>query len=456
MDNILSAVARRIEKNNPQQQAKQLVEFFYSGCKPKSAFKIGLELEKLPVNSYNYRAVPYSGKSGIAEFLEAFSNAEEVEQLKENANLLGLRGSIGTITLEPGCQTELSLVPFKKISDIDSLIKDYNAKTAAIGDEFGIIWVGCGIQPLSTYENIEIIPKTRYDIMSGYLPSKGKNALVMMKESAGLQVSIDYESEEDAMNKLKVALAISPIITAMFANSPIRNGMETGYKSYRALAWLYTDNERCGLISKKIFEGDYSFSDYANYLLNIPMFFIHRENRYINAVHLTFKRFISEGLAGFSAELDDWNLHATTVFPEARLKNVIEIRNCDCQRTGMIMALSALVKGIFYNPSALEQAWALVKDFSYEEIEQMRSEVPKYALETVIKNKKISDLAKELVNIAEASLIFHKETKEEAFYLEDLKELVEQGFCPADVVLKNWHHSWNRSVGKLVEYSRIS
>ena len=371
-------------------------------------------------------------------------------------NLLGLKGDFKYISLEPGSQTEISTYPHKRISEIASKIEDYNQKSAIIGEELGINWIGYGIQPVSTFDSIKIIPKKRYEIMTDYLPTKGDKALVMMRETAGIQTSIDYESEEDAMNKIKVSLAISPIITAMFANSPIRGGKDTGYKSYRASSWLKTDNDRCGLISRKIFEENFSFDDYAEYLLNTPMFFIERNNTLINTTHLTFNEFLNKGFDGFNATLEDWDIHMSTVFPDVRLRNYIEIRNCDSQRSDLILALPALIKGIMYNEDALNQVWELVKDFNWEELQEMRYLVPKFGFEATVKDIKVAKLAKELVNVAEFSLFSNPETRNEAVYLEKLKELVQQEKTPADIILKNWTSGWNKNIEKLVEYSKLS
>jgi glutamate--cysteine ligase len=445
-----------LERENLITDKKQLTKFFASGCKSKKDFKIGLEFEKIAVNSYNFKSVPYSGKNGLRDFLFKYKSFDRMDEIFIDDSLLGLNIDSGYISLEPGCQTELSTIPFEKVSDIASIIEEWNLKSAFLGEELGIYWLGCGIQPLSTFENIEMIPKKRYAIMSNYLPSKGSRSLVMMSETAGLQTIVDYESEEDAMLKLKVAMSISPVITAMFANSPIRGGKETGYKSYRASSWLDMDNDRCGFISKKIFNDDFSFADYAEFLLDVPMFFIEREKNIINATHLTFREYMSNGYDGHSASPEDWHTHITTVFPEVRLKNFLEIRNCDSQKADMILALPALIKGIIYNTDALAQSWELMKQFTYEQLEEMRHEVPKYALQTEINGIKVANLAKELVNIAEKSLLSDVDTAKDAVYLSKLKELVEQELSPADIILQNWNGSWNKNIEKFIEYSKLN
>ncbi len=445
-----------LKKERIIEDKSQLTEFFKSGCRPQEEFKIGLEFEKLAVNSYNYKAVPYSGQNGIRDFLGRYKSLTQTENILDDDNLIGLAGFSGNISLEPGSQMEISTIPCKKISELASIIQEYNFKTAIIGEELGIDWIGYGVQPVSTFESIELIPKKRYEIMTEYLPTRGNKALVMMRETAGIQVNIDYESEHDAMEKFRAFLAISPVITAMFANSPIRGGKETGYKSYRALSWLDTDNDRCGFINNKIFKGEFSFDDYAEYLLDVPMFFIERYSRIIKATHLTFRKFLDEGLDGYRANLNDWAIHISTVFPEVRLKNHIEIRNCDSQKCDLILAMPTLIKGIMHNKESLEQVLELMKDFSLPELEEMRQKVPKSALETVIKGVKVADLAKELVNIAEYALLSDPKIADEAIYLEKLKELVEQEINPADIILQNWNSGWDKDVKKLIEYSKLN
>ena len=445
-----------LTKENAIRDYSQLTELFRNSCKPVENFKIGLEFEKLPVCSGSYKAVPYSGANGIEEFLDKYKNFKGMEEILSDGRILGLKGDEGNITIEPGSQTEFSINPTGKISDISSVVNDFNSESAILAEKMGIEWLGYGVQPVSTFNNIEVIPKKRYKIMSNYLPDKGSRAFVMMRETAGIQTSIDYESEKDAMFKLKVSLAISPIITAMFANSPVRRGKESGYKSYRALSWLDTDNDRCGLISKKIFEDEFSFSEYAEYLLDVPMFFIERDNSLVDMTRFTFREFLDGVLEGTEATVEDWELHMTTVFPDVRLKGYIEMRNCDSQRKDLMFAFPALAKGIMYNKDALNKVWELVKTFSYENIEEMRRIVPVKALDTVVKDIKIADLAKKLVCIAEDSLLSDSETEEDAVYLETLKELVGQGLSPADVIIKNWNGSWNRKVSRLAEYSKLT
>ncbi|OGH97416.1 MAG: hypothetical protein A2104_04305, partial [Candidatus Melainabacteria bacterium GWF2_32_7] len=304
-------------------EKSQLLSLFHGGIKPRSDFKVGIELEKLGVNSSNYTAAPYSGTNGILEFLKKYKKVENWDYITENNTVLGLIRGCDTVTLEPGSQTELSSCPRDTVHDIADQVKNYNTETAILAEELDIHWIGYGIQPLSIHENIELIPKKRYDIMNEYLPTKGNMALVMMKETAGIQVSLDYESEDDAAHKLKVLLGLSPIVTAMFANSPIRGGQETGYKTYRAIGWLRTDEIRCGLISRRVFETDFSFNDYVEILLDLPMIFLEKDQNWINMKGITFREYMQHGYEGYQATVEDWNLHRSSFFPNIRLNNYL-------------------------------------------------------------------------------------------------------------------------------------
>lgn len=433
----------------------QLLEIFKSGIKPKEDFRIGVELEKLGVHPESFKAVPYSGKKGVLSFLKELKKQCGCDYIFEEDSVIGLN-NCGFITLEPGSQLEYSTLPEKGINDLANQINDYNRTTSDIAKDFGFYWIGYGIQPLSVNQQIELIPKKRYSIMTDYLPKKAEKPLVMMRETAGIQVAVDYCSEEDFSKKFKTALALSPVVTAMFANSPVREGKDSGYKSYRALAWLSTDNDRCGFVSKKIFDKnyDFSFEDYANILLNLPMMFLKKDNNWLNMKGLSFKEYIKSGYEGYRATVEDWLLHLTSYFPDVRLKNYLEIRNMDSQRQDLLFAAPALWKGIMYNEQAMDAAYALVADLTWEELNELREQVPKNALGTKIRNKKLAEIAKELVDISYSSLK-DLNCKEEAIYLEPLMKLLKEKKTPADMILERWHGEWNKDLTKLIEYSRL-
>lgn len=437
----------------------QLTEIFFSGCKTRDIIaqkRVGLEFEKLPVCKKDLKAASYQE---IAKFLTVLKNNSRqwTQGVYEDKALLGLVSDDGVITLEPGSQTELSLKPLKNIDTIAKILQNYNKVTAELAQEHGIIWLGCGIQPVSTYRNINIIPKKRYEYMTKYLPSVAKKPLVMMRETAGIQASFDYSDEKDAMQKFAFALKLSPFVSAIYANSPIRNSRLTKYKSNRAASWLETDNDRCGLVSPKVFSGDFSFEEYAQILLDVPMIFI---ERYINGVkkslrveNLTFRKFMKQGYQGFYPNKDDWSTHLSLYFPDVRIKSYIEIRNHDNQRRDLICSVPALWKGLLYNNEAMRDVLDILKNLTYFDFEYVRRKTPKYGLDMKIKHLPLKDIAKEIVDISYQSLKSY--SKGEENFLEPLKEYTDNGITPADVVIKNFNTTWNRNISKFIEYCQL-
>lgn len=427
-----------------------LTEIFHSGCKTEE--KVGIEFEKIGVYSDSFKAVRYPD---IARFLQTYKNGNW-SGVYEGNNIIGLKNETGTISLEPGSQFEISLNPLDSVKEIAHVLDEYNKNTAEIAQKMNITWLGYGIQPLSTYKNIKIIPKKRYDYMTQYLPTVAKKPLVMMRETSGIQTGIDYKSEEDAMKKLSLALKLSPIISAALANSPIRNGKLTNIKSYRALSWLHTDNERCGLVSSKLFENniDFGFEDYAKILLDVPMIFIERNG--IGAIpvkNLTFSQFLKDGYEGFSAQIEDWELHLSLYFPDVRLKSYLEIRNHDNQRSDLICAVPAFWKGLMYNKDAISGAEEILKPFSYIDFEYIRRKTPKCGLDLNIKGHKLSDIATEILNISHKSLSAKGLGEEK--YLEPLMELTKANKTPADIIISLWNGSWNKDLKQFVNHSKL-
>ncbi len=444
-----------LDKSDYITDKSQLVKYFLESFKDRSEFKLGVEFEKLGVNIKNSRSIGYFGETGALEFLKRLKLLDDYNEVKEGQNVLGLTGPKGQVSLEPGSQFEYSTHPLKNLKDIEDAFLRFNTRTGKIAQELGVAWIGSGAHPLSTYDAMELLPKERYNIMWNYLPTKGSCGRVMMKETAGIQTSIDFHSEDDAMRKLRVALGISPVITAMFANSPIRGGKLTGYKSFRAYAWLNTDNDRCGLISKKIIDGNFSFARYVEVLLDVPMLFLQRENQLVNTTGMTFREYLNGSHRSYRATMDDWFLHMTTFFPEIRMKNFLEIRNCDSQRIDLTLAFPAFIKGVMYHEGALEQAEEIIKELSWEELNILRNEVPAKGLDTKFKKYKLAEIAAELISIAEFSLKTQTPEYDETIYLAKIKELVSEGKTPADIVIQNWESGWNRDIRKFIEYSRL-
>ena len=404
----------------------QLLEEFILGC--KNSQKIGMEYERIPVYKSTGEVVPYDGEYGICELLRELAKVDNWDYILDNINIIGLKKIHDTITLEPGCQIELSLKPQDYIKDLKSKIEEIDSSLKPIMDKFGIELLNKGVSPKTTYRNIKIIPKRRYAIMANYL--WGILSDVMMRETAGIQVGIDYKSEEDAIRKFNLANMMMPFMTSMYANSKIRGGVDTGYKSFRALAWLNTDNERCGFATK--FNKDMTFKDYVNTLLETPMIFINRENRTVSLNgRLTFKQFMEKGYEGFEANIDDWKLHSNLYFPEVRLRNFIEIRNHDCVGDGLEYSIPALYKGIMYNSSAMEEVEKMLSDYYYREINELRYDVARYGINAKIRGIKVSDICKKLVGIAHYSLIMQGKNEEE--FLEPIIELLDKNKMPVDL-----------------------
>ncbi len=438
-------------KNEIILSKKDLITVFEQGCKSKTDFKTGMEYERILIDKKTFTTIPYYGEKGIYRLLRQIAFKDEWSYITEFGQVTGLKKGENTITLEPGGQFELSISPKKTIQESKNEIQKIDNKIIPIAESLGIQFINYGISPLTTKDNIELIPKKRYSIMAKNLP--GKHHDNMMRETAGIQASIDFENEEDAIKKLKLALMISPVMTAMFANSPVYNGKLSGFKSNRALSWLYTDNNRCGFISKKLFEKDYeyTFADYVDVLLEVPMLFIIRNGNLIEINQkITFKEFFNKGFEEYSASMEDFLLHANMFFPEARLNKYIEIRNHDSQKGELKYSIPAIYKGLFFNQQSLQETIALFDKITYEEFKTAREKVPALGIKTTLGKHKITDLAKEIIRISYNSL--SREGKNEHKFIEPMSELIQEEKCPADIIIQNWHSSWNTSFEKFINH----
>ncbi len=406
-----------------------------------------MEYERLPIFSVTSKAADYSSEFGVCNFLRSFAREENWDYITDDYNIIGLKQEHDTVTLEPGCQVELSIKPENTIDELKAKIDSLDKKMKPVLDKSGISLLRYGVSPLSTHKSINLIPKKRYKLMAKYL--WGILSDVMMRETAGVQCCIDFENEEDAMNKFRIANKLTPFLTAMFANSPVRGGADTGYKSFRALSWLNTDNDRCGFVGQ--IDDRFSFEEYVNYVLETPMIFINRDNDVvpING-KINFEEFMRNGYEGFEADIEDFKLHSNLYFPEVRMRNFIEIRNHDCVGKGLQYSVLAIYKGILYNNSAMSEIEELFKTFEYRDFSELRYNVPKSALNAKIGKFYAKDISKEILYIAEKSLI-EMNTGEEK-YLDAIKEYTLNGICPADVIIRNWNGLWNKDVKKLIKY----
>lgn len=433
---------------------ERILEIYTKGCKPEQNHKVGVEFERIPISIKDFKSVDYAGENGIYDLLRAFAKADNWEYETDDYNIIGLKKGEDRIFLEPGSQLELSLEPQKHIVDLKAKIDNFNKKINPILKKYEINLLEYGVSPVSTYKYINLIPKKRYHIMADYL--WGILSDVMMRETAGIQACFDFSSEEDAIRKFRIANIISPFMTAMFANSPIRGGVDTGYKTFRGLSWLNTDNERCGFMSKKLFDSKsgYGFADYVEEVMETPMIYIMRGEKPVKiSGKINFKQFMErgfEGDGGQGATMEDFQLHANLYFPEVRLRNFIEIRNHDCANHGMQYSILAMYKGLLYNKKALADVEKLLSKFNYSSIMELRYNVPKSALDAKIGKFRAKDIVKEILKIAQNALKENGEG-EEAF-LEPILELTPYGISPADLILKHWNGAWNKDVSKLIKY----
>ncbi|MCR5266112.1 MAG: hypothetical protein K6E29_05905 [Cyanobacteria bacterium RUI128] len=405
---------------------KGLTELFYKGCKTEEL--LGLEYERLPVNKHTKEAVSYYGEFGVCEILREFAEIDNWSYILDGKDIIGLKKIHDTITLEPGSQVELSIQPQTSVSGLKTKIDEINSVLVSVFDKYNAKLLNYGVYPKGTYKNIRLIPKERYRYMADYL--WGILSDVMMRETAGIQVGIDFKDEEDAVRKFNLANKLSPFVTAMYSNSSIRGNADTGYKSFRALAWLYTDNERCGFATN--FSRDMSFEGYVKTLLNIPMIYIVRGDKYINIDgKISFGQFMENGYEGYEAEIEDFKLHANLFFPEIRLRNFIEIRNHDCVDEKYMYSLLAMYKGIFYNTDALAAAEKLLEGFSGKDISEFRYNVPRYALDARVGGITAKNISKEILNISKQALISANDS--DAEFLESIIELNNQNLTPGDL-----------------------
>lgn len=413
-------------KTEGRLEYRQLLDEFLLGCKNEQ--KIGMEYERIPVSKYDNSVIPYEGIYGMCELLREFAKNDNWDYILDGTNIIGLKKIHDTITLEPGCQFELSIEPQETIHELKQKIDEINSNLQPLLDEFEIKLLNLGVSPKTTYKNIKLLPKQRYHIMANYL--WGILSDVMMRETAGIQVGIDFKSEEDAMRKFRLANLMMPFVTAMYANSNIRGGVDTGYKSFRALAWLNTDNERCGFALD--FNKNMCFKDYVNLLLETPMIFINREDKTVSLNgRMTFKQFMEKGYEGFEANIDDWKLHSNLYFPEIRLRNFIEIRNHDCVGGGLEYSIPALYKGIMYSKSAVEEVEELLSKYTPNEIKELRYNVARSAIHTKLRKQPILSICKELAEISYYTL--KTEGKGEEEFLLPLTDILKKGKCPSEL-----------------------
>jgi glutamate--cysteine ligase len=441
----------------PVENVDQLVDDLHHAGKPRPRWMIGTEYETVVVERTTGRAAPFSGPRGIEALLRAMAERYGWEAKEEEGRTVALARAGASITLEPGGQVELSGVQCPDLHATRAEFATHVREVVNAGRDLGLACLGLGMQPISRLEDIELVPKQRYRIMAPYMLGVGTLGQRMMKQTATVQANIDYADERDAMQKLRVGLGTASLVNAMFANSPLSDGELNGWASFRGHVWTDTDRARCGLLPFA-FRPDAGFADYVEWALDVPLYFVLRDGRYLTEVTgVPFRRLLSEGVAGERATMNDWNLHLTTLFPEVRLKGYIEVRSADSQPPERMLALPALVKGVFYTPDCLDAAWDLVKRWSIEERLRLHRDVHREALRARVGGISVLELARELCAIAEEGLrrqaALDEAGQDERRYLEPVQEQVARGRSPAHVIEERWTGEWDREVERLIAYA---
>ncbi|HEY4136058.1 MAG TPA: glutamate--cysteine ligase [Alphaproteobacteria bacterium] len=435
----------------PITDKRQLVDYIASGNKPRNAWRVGTEHEKFAYDLDSYRPLPYEGPAGIAEILKRMQRFGW-QPVKENGNVIALTQNGASITLEPGGQFELSGAPLENIHQTCEEVHEHLDQVKAIGAELGTGMLGLGFNPLWKREDIPWMPKGRYAIMRAYMPKVGSLGLDMMLRTCTIQANLDYESEADMARKFRVGIALQPIATALFANSPFVEGKPSGYVSYRSHVWTDTDAARTGDLPF-VFEQGFGFEHYVDYLLDVPMYFVYRDGKYIDASGQSFRDFMAgrlPAMPGHVPTMGDWVDHLTTAFPEVRLKKFLEMRGTDGGPWRRICAVPALWTGLLYDTAALDAAWDLVKDWTAEERALLRREVPKTGLATLFRGKPLKILARQTVAIARQGLASRKRYdylgRDEGRFLDELTEIAERGHTPAEDLLAKYEGDWQGHV----------
>ncbi|MBM4266037.1 MAG: glutamate--cysteine ligase [Deltaproteobacteria bacterium] len=437
----------------PIERVDQLIDHFARGAKPREEWRIGTEYEKVAVDRATGAAIPFSGPRGVERILRGMADRFGWEPIEENGRVIALSRPSGEITLEPGGQIELSGRACETLHEAQEELDEHVFEMTEITASLDVEILGLGIQPLSTLDEIEWVPKKRYGIMAPYMTKVGRYGQRMMKQTATVQVNLDYSSEADAMKKMRVSTGLAPILNAIFANSPICDGRPTGYLSYRGHIWTDTDPARCGMLPF-LFSRDAGFEDYMDWALDAPMYFVKRGSDYQDLTGVPFRRFWKEGVGGLRATVGDFALHLSTLFPEVRLKTYIELRSVDSQPPETMLGLSAIAKGFLYDDDCLEGASDLIRGWSFEERVETLHRVHREGLATRFRRHTIGDLARDLVEIAIEGLRRQDRRngrgENESIVLEPVRARVQSGVTRAEELLDGWERA-DREVRWLVE-----
>jgi glutamate--cysteine ligase len=446
----------------PIEHHDQLAEYLSDGCKPKEDWRIGTEHEKFGYCKDTLKPLPFEGKRSILAVLEGLRDRHGWSEVREAGHLIGLEKDGANVSLEPGGQLELSGAPLETIHETCDEVNIHLREVKDIADEVGVGFIGLGAAPIWMHDDMPLMPKGRYALMNEYMQHVGTMGRTMMRRTCTVQVNLDFGSEADMVQKLRVSLALQPVATALFANSPFFEGKSNGYKSWRSYVWRNLDASRTGMLPF-VFEDGFGFERWVQYALDVPMYFVYRDGKYIDALGLSFRDFLKGELSALPGEtptLSDWADHLTTAFPEARIKKFIEMRGADGGPWRRLCALPAFWTGLMYDQSALDGAWDLVKGWDAETREALRVAAGRDGLQAQVGNIKMHDLAREVVALSEAGLKARGRSgaggmvPDETHFLNTLKESIESGKVPADELLDKYNGEWGGDLTRIYrEYS---
>lgn len=432
------------------EDVRDLAKIMIAGEKPKDRWRIGTEHEKFGFTRHDMRPLAYDGPQGVGALLARLKDYGWKPQY-EGDNVIALGQSGVSITLEPGGQLELSGAPLDNVHQTCQEVNGHLKQVKEVCEDQGMAFLNIGFQPKWDFDDVPVMPKGRYFLMKDYMPKVGSLGLDMMFRSTTVQANMDYGSEADMVKKFRVSLALQPIATAIFANSPFRNGKPTGYLSWRSHVWTDTDRARTGMLPF-VFDEGFGYQDYINHALDVPMYFVYRDG-YVDARGQSFRDFLEGKLPALPGErptFGDFNDHLTTLFPEVRLKTFLEMRGADGVPWNGICALPALWAGLLYDEAALDAAWNLVRDWTAEERQTLRDDVPKTALKTPFRNGTVNDIAKEVMAIATGGLKnrgrLNSMGEDERGFLDPLREIVSTGMTRADHLVHCYENDWHGSV----------
>ncbi|GGD45075.1 glutamate--cysteine ligase [Croceicoccus pelagius] len=440
-------------KDDPLIESRdQLIRPMEKGEKPVADYRIGTEHEKFVYSKADYHAPSYDEPGGIHDILMALTEYGW-SPVEENGKVIAMAGPDGTVSLEPAGQLELSGAPLINIHQTCAETGRHLTQVKAIGEKFGVGFIGAGMWPDKTREELPMMPKGRYGIMANYMPKVGNLGLDMMLRTCTIQVNLDYSSEADMAQKFRVGLALQPLATALFANSPFTEGRPNGFLSFRSHIWSDTDPDRTGMLPF-VFEDGFGYERYVDYMLEVPMYFVFRDGKYIDAAGQSFRDFMKGELPALPGELpteSDWQDHLSTAFPEVRLKSFLEMRGADGGPWNRICALPAFWVGLLYDQSALDAAWDVVKDWTMAERETLRDSVPKLGLKAPIAGGgTLQDIAGKVLSIARSGLAARGQLNsigdDETGFLRPLQDIVDRGKTPAEVCLDHYYNDWDEDV----------